>query len=393
MVFRKLLASLGLGGVEADTVLLPQPAAPGGALTGQVNLRVKSDTEISAITLILVANGPGGELELARHPVAGALTLAGGAHQAVPFSVPVPVHVPFTLLYGQPLPGFSIGVRTELAVASGSAKGDFDPVRVDATPAHQQIMDALGTIGARFARNEIRPGAQVGLPVPAAQAITFYAPVPEGQPVGPHIPQVTFIFAGTTAGMTVVAELAGAHPGSGDVHELSAADIERLGAEEGGWIGEVDRWLINALDKLGQPQAAAPGAFLQAPPAGGAPLGPGYGQGQSGAVPPGHGQPGRGPQPAYAYQGRGNQGYQYGGYRGRPSMAGGLMAGVAGGALGFLGGMMIADMLTPDMPMDAGAADAAAADTGDAGGDYGGDYGGGDFGGDIGGGFGGDFGF
>ena len=60
MVWRKLLAGLGFGGVEADTVLTPTPGTPGGSLTGQVNLRVKSDTDIASITLILVAGGPGG---------------------------------------------------------------------------------------------------------------------------------------------------------------------------------------------------------------------------------------------------------------------------------------------------------------------------------------------
>jgi hypothetical protein len=113
----------------------------------------------------------------------------------------------------------------------------------------------------------------------------------------------------------------------------------------------------------------------------------------------GYGQPG--PQQPYAYGGRGPA-YQYDGYRRGPSMAGTLMAGMAGGALGFLGTMMIADMLTPDMPMDTGAmADPGTTDTGadytagasydesanyDAGGyDSGADYGGGDYGGDFGG--------
>jgi sporulation-control protein len=339
MVFRKLLASLGLGGVEADTVLTPEPAVAGGALTGQVNLRVKSDTAITAITLILVVRGQSGDVELSRYPVAGSLNLAGGSTHSVPFSVPVPGYAPFTVLYGQPLPGFSIGVRTELTVASGSAKGDFDPVHIDASPVHRHIMDALGTIGARFVRHEVRPGATAGLPAPQAQVVTFSAPAPEGQPVGPYIPQVSFLLAGTGAGMTVVAEPT-ARPGSGDKYDLSHADIERLSTEEAGWINEVDRWLVQALDKLNQPATVTSGAFLQQQPGVQQPAGQ-----------PGYGQPGSG----YAYAERGNQGYQYGGYRGRPSMAGGLMAGVAGGALGFLGGMMIADMLTPDMPADVGA--------------------------------------
>jgi sporulation-control protein spo0M len=57
MVFKKLLAGLGFGGVEVDTVLSPQPGTPGGSLTGQVNLRAKGDTDITAINLLLVASG------------------------------------------------------------------------------------------------------------------------------------------------------------------------------------------------------------------------------------------------------------------------------------------------------------------------------------------------
>jgi sporulation-control protein len=380
MVWRKLLAGLGLGGVEADTVLTPTPGTPGGSLTGQVNLRVKSDTDIASITLILVAHGQAGEIELSRHRVAGTLSLEGGSSHSVPFSVAVPEHAPFTVLYGQSLPGFTAGVRTELTVSAGSARGDFDPVRIEASPTQQHIMDALGTIGAKFAGNAVRPGTMAGLPVPAAQAVTFYAPVPEGQQLGRHIPQVTFVFAGTESGFTVVAELA-SRPGSGERHELSRADIERLSTDEGAWVTEVDTWLVAVLKNVGQ---APPGSFLQ-------PAAPGYG-------------PPAGPQP-YAYGGRGGQDYRYDGYRRGPSMAGSVMAGMAGGALGFLGTMMIMDMLTPDIPADAGAADAAAdggaADAGGAG-DYsaadqgGGDYAAGDYGGDFGGGFGdfgGDFGF
>jgi sporulation-control protein len=290
----------------------------------------------------------------------------------VPFTIPVPDHSPFNVLYDQTLPGFTLGVRTELTVSSGSAKGDFDPVRIQASPVQQSIMDALGAIGAKFAGNAVRPGSVVGLPAPGAQAITFYAPVPEGQQLGPHIPQVTFVVAGTPTGVTVIAELA-ARPGTGKRHELTQADIDRLSAGEDAWVSEVDSWLLDALQDVGK---QAPGSFLQQPAA---------------PMAAGAGRPG---QQGYAYGGRGGPGYQYGGYQRRgPSMGGAMMAGVAGGALGFLGTMMIADMLTPDMPVDAGMEDMGAADAGgdygaDAGGDYGGDFGGDFGGGDWGGGFG-----
>ncbi|GIH06152.1 hypothetical protein Rhe02_42190 [Rhizocola hellebori] len=380
MVFKKLLASLGLGGVEADTVLSSQPAAAGGQLSGQVNLRAKSDTDITGITLILVAQGPMGELELDRFHVAGAVRIPSGATQSVPFGVRLPAHTPFTVLFGQNLPGMRLGVRTELAVASGKAKGDFDPLRVEAAAVHEQIIDTLGLIGCRFVRSEIRPGQHAGLNAPAAQAITFYAPIPEGQQPGPHIPLITFTLLGNNDGLTVLAELA-ARPGMADRHELSAADITRLTNTDGGWSGEVDRWLVNTLDKMAAGQAvpgAGSGAFMQ--PHAPAP--------QHGYRQPGHSVPG------YAYSGKSHGSYKYSGYHGRPSMAGTLAMGVGGAALGFLGGMMLGDMIgdafEPDMAGDAmdaaGIEDPGLADAGydDMGGydDFGGgDFGGGDFGG------------
>ncbi len=362
MVFKKILASLGLGGVEVDTVLPPHPATGGGHLTGQVNLRAKSDADIAAITLYLVASSQAGEVELGRFPVAGGIRVSAGSQQQIPFSVPLPEHTPFTVLFGQQLPGIRLGVRTEVAVASGSAKGDFDPLLVEAADVHQRIMDTLGLIGSKFVRNELRPGQLTGLPVPAAQAITFWAPLPEGQPPGPHVPQLTFTVTGGDAGVTVLAELAG-RPGTPDRYTLSAEDIRRLSDTEGGWSGEVDRWVINALERLGQAPAAGvgSGAFLQAH----APAQPHYG---------------RGHQQGYGGYGGQQGGYQYSGYRGRPSMAGAVAMGVGGAALGFLGGMMIGDMIgdafEPDVAeaaSGAGFEDPGMADAGFE--DFGGDFG------------------
>lgn len=361
MVFKKLLAGLGWGGVEVDTVLSPHPVRPGGVLSGEVNLRAKSDAEITAVDLILVASGSSGETELARFPVCSGLRLAGGSRQAIPFSVPVPEHTPFTVLYGRPLPGLALGVRTQVTVASGTAKSDFDPVAVEASTVQQHVVDALGTIGCRFVRSEVRPGHFVGLPLAAVHAITFYAPLPDGQAPGPHVPQIVFTVAPGQDGLTAVVELAG-RPGQPDVHQLASADIDRLSATDDGWVTEVDRWLVQSLERLSA--APAPGAFIQPPAAGqpahapptGAYSHPNFGQ-------PAHGQPGYGPpghaRPGYAYGGHGG-GYKYGGYQRRPGMGvgGAVAAGVGGAALGFLGGMMISDMIGDAMAPDEAAAGA-----------------------------------
>lgn len=369
MVFKKLLAGLGFGGVEVDTVLTSPSTRPGEPLTGQVNLRAKGDAEITSIQLLIMAGHgvPGqGEVELARYTVAGGLRLAGGSTQSIPFTVDTPWAAPVTVLSGQRLPGISVGVRTEVAVSSGSAKTDVDPAGVEPTAIHQQVLDALGMIGCRFVRNELRPGAAAGLPAAAVQAITFYAPAPGGQ-VGPHIPQLVFAFAANTGGLTVIAELAG-RPGSGERHHVTTADAQQLSGQESGWVDEVDRWVCNVLEKLSQaPAGAGSGAFLQPPqqthPAHPA---PGYGHGQ---------------QPyAYAGHGHGHGSYKYSGHR-SSGMGGAIAAGVGGAALGFLGGMVIADMMAPDAAGDVdtgGAEDQGVADAGydDGGGfdDFGGEF-------------------
>ncbi len=380
MVFKKLLSSLGFGGVEVDTVLASgsagQPGAPGSTLSGQVHLRAKGDVDISSIQLLLVATGAMGEVELGRFTVAGGLRLGSGAVQAIPFSIALPAHTPFTVLYGQNLPGASVGVRTEVAVAGGSGKTDFDPFRVAATDVHQHIIDALGTIGCRFVRHELRP---------AGQAITFYAPVPTGQQVGPHIPQLTFVFAADPQGMNVAAELA-ARPGAGDLHRITPELAEQLTAQPNGWVEHVDKWVTDILAKMATAPGAGASSFMQPTP----------------APAPGHAAaPGRQP---YQYAGAAPA-YQYGGYRGGGFGMGSMVAGGLGGAaLGFLGGMMIADMMQPDINVhetvnnyetnaDGSADGADNADYSDSsyqdasydsyGGDYGGydDFGGGDFGG------------
>jgi sporulation-control protein len=170
--------------------------------------------------------------------------------------------------------------------------------------------------------------------------------------------------------MTVITELA-ARPGTGDRQHLSTTDIDGLTSREGGWIAEVDRWIVNALDKLasGAPTARGSGAFLQPHQQGyGQPQHQqGYGQPQHqpyGAPGYGHGRPG---QHGYAYSGHGGHhgDYKYSGYHGKPGMGmgGAIAAGVGGAALGFLGGMMISDMIgdamAPDLADAAGAAEAA----------------------------------
>lgn len=341
MSLRRILSSLGFGGVDVDTVLSTPSGRPGGAFSGQVRLHAKGDVEITSVQLLLVANSGGVETELARYPVADRLPLRGGTGHAVGFHLLMPYAAPITMIYGHPMPGVTVGVRTQVSVSAGSAKTDFDPIGVEPAEIHQHVLDALGTIGCRFARSELRPGS------PVTQAITFYAPVPQGQPVGPHIPQLVFTFAADPQGATVVAELAG-RPGPGDVHRVTEEQARAMAAEPARWIELVDGWVRAALDRLSQAPQGDPGAFMRPP--------------VHAPVPAGR------PRQPYAYPGRDSGGYRYGGYRGGTGAM--IGAGLGGAALGFLGGMVVGDMIhdamTPDVAPDTSAADGQDASTGAA---------------------------
>lgn len=74
---------------------------------------------------------------------------------------------------GSGCPGTAVGVCTHVAVESSSAKTDFDPAGIEPTAYHQQVLDALGMIGCRFVRNELRPGTAAGLLAPVVQSGAF----------------------------------------------------------------------------------------------------------------------------------------------------------------------------------------------------------------------------
>ena len=363
MVFKKLLGSLGIGGPTVDTVLSTPTATPGGPLQGHIHLKGGgSDTDIEGITLILTARSGGAAFEVGRIHAVGRFTLPAGTVQAIPLQTQTPWETPITTVYGQPLPGTTIGVHTQVDVRSGSGKTDLDPLTVAPLPVHNHLLDALGNLGCRFVRADLRPGQQVGLPAPVVQRITFYAPA-DSRPAGAQLPQISLNFVANAHALDIAIEAGWGSPPTH--HTLAHTDAS------GDITDIIGTWVREALARIPQ-QAATQGAFMQ-------PAQPGYRPGQ---------------QPGYAGQGQGYAG-QGGGYRRGPGMGGMIGAGVGGAALGFLGGMVVGDMISDAMAPDVNVtenyydsgADSGTADTGYTDTDYGGgDYGGGDFGGDFGGG-------
>ncbi|MDI5979869.1 sporulation protein [Amycolatopsis magusensis] len=131
----------------------------------------EADADIEHIALSLVAGGGTGGAaagEFHRVVVSGPARLAAKEQRTIPFSFPLPWEMPITEVGGQALPGLSIGVRTELAIAKAVDKGDLDPVAIEPAPAQDAVLDTFGHLGFLFKSVELtlladRDGLQVVL--------------------------------------------------------------------------------------------------------------------------------------------------------------------------------------------------------------------------------------
>ncbi len=222
MVFKKLLAALGVGGPSVDTVLTNPATRPGLSLEGQVLIRGGDhpvDIEHVALGLVTQMEVEGGDTEFQaatefhRVVVSEGFHLAAGQELSIPFSFPVPWETPITTVFGQHLHGMVMGLRTELAVARAVDKGDLDPVQVHPLPAQEAVLDAFGRLGFQFKGADLEHGHIRGLPqtLPFYQEIEFYA-----APAYAHAcREVEVTFVTTPQAVDVVLEIDG---GSHDIY-------------------------------------------------------------------------------------------------------------------------------------------------------------------------------
>ncbi|WP_236239304.1 sporulation protein [Streptomyces sp. CC228A] len=187
MGFKKLLASLGAGGGNVETVLTEPNVVPGGVVQGEVRIEGGSvDQEIQHLSMGLQARVEveGGDQEVKRDieftkvQLGGAFTLRAEAVHVLPFSLEIPWETPVTSIAGQQLRGMEIGVTTELAIARAVDSTDLDPVHVHPLPAQQAILDAFIQLGFRFKNADMEQGHIRGTrqKLPFYQEIEFLAP-------------------------------------------------------------------------------------------------------------------------------------------------------------------------------------------------------------------------
>ena len=319
MVLKKMLSAFGVGGPTVDTVLDNPHCRPGETLHGQVHVTGgKTPAEIEYISLGLVARVETEQhdaehdsaVEFHRLVVADGFTLAVGERRSIPFQFPVPLETPVTAMYGQPLHGMTMGVRTELSIARAVDKTDLDPVAVHPLPAQELILAAFGQLGFQFKGADLERGHLHGVhqQLPFYQEIEFYPP-----PHAHGINEIEVTFVAAAHGMDVILEVdkrSGMFTSGHDAYGHLRVDYAT--AEQTDWAGQIDGWLRGALANL----------------------------------PAGYGAPGHGVVRHGGFGG--HQGYQHGysapkpGGHGRGMGAGGV---VAGAAAGMVGGMVAGHLL------------------------------------------------
>jgi sporulation-control protein len=333
VVFKKMMRAFGADGPSVDTVLANPNTRPGLTLGGQVQVASGDhDVTIEHIALSLVTRVESGHTdepaEFFRVPISGPFGLPRGERRDIPFSFPVPWETPVTDVYGQRLPGMTMGLRTEVGVARTVDRGDLDEVAIHPLPAQERILDAFAALGFRFARADLEHGAIYGLcqELPFYQEIEFYPP--------PHMlgafNEVELTFIADPAGVEVILEfdkrggfLTPGHDAYGRFR------VPHNEADTADWRSVVDEWLHEAAGHYqglraehgypapdawaGQGSFPGPGAGV---PNDGVPGGYGYGPSQGYGS--GHGYP-----PHYGYHAgdgyRSGEGYRSGdGYRSGP---------------------------------------------------------------------------
>ncbi|MCX2971274.1 MULTISPECIES: sporulation protein [Streptomyces] len=256
MAFKKLFASVGIGGASVETLLSEPNVLPGGVVHGEVRIQGGSvEQEIQGLSVGLQGKVEVEsedremlrDVEFHRQQLGGAFTLQAGTTHVVPFALEIPWETPVTTFLGHQLTGMHVGVSTELAIARAVDSSDLDPVNVHPLPAQQAILDAFGALGFRFKSADLEQGVIRGTRqrLPFYQEIEFFAP-----PQYRGLSQVELSFVADSRTMDVVLEMdkkGGLFTGGGDSYRCFQVDLE--GFDQTDWSGYLNQWLAEVGGK------------------------------------------------------------------------------------------------------------------------------------------------
>ncbi|HEY1014488.1 MAG TPA: sporulation protein [Herpetosiphonaceae bacterium] len=158
-MFKKMLASFGVGSASVETQLAASTAMPGTAIQGTVFLR-GGDVEQQIDSLDIVLNTTyvresddshwTETCSLIRQPITSRFDLQPKAQHTIPFSLPIPWETPLTIGHQ------AVTVYTDLNIAGGIDSTDSDYLQITPLPIVQRTLDAVATLGFRPYKTECK---------------------------------------------------------------------------------------------------------------------------------------------------------------------------------------------------------------------------------------------
>ncbi|GAA2435565.1 hypothetical protein GCM10010191_57790 [Actinomadura vinacea] len=320
MAYGQMAGGHGGPGPSVDTILSEPNCRPGGVVAGKVHLvGGQRPSEIRHVTIALMPrmqNGYGGESagpEVYRGALTRAFRLEPGQQRDLAFSIPLPYELPFTTVLGRELPGFTIGLCTEVDVQGEPDPGDVDPISVEPLKSQQWVLAAIAQLGFKIQNVAFEQSKLRGVP----QQLPFYQEIQLAPPprFAGRIGEVGLSFIASPRHMAFVLEADRRAGGTPD-ERFGRFQVEHQAAAETDWNAKISQWLEEAASRprpqlsLPSPPPPAHGGGYHTPSTG-APLPPPGGGPSTFPPPPAHhGTPGHGtPAPAAAsYGGPGQYG-------------------------------------------------------------------------------------
>ncbi|MCU0490417.1 MAG: sporulation protein [Chloroflexaceae bacterium] len=175
-MFKKLLASIGIGNAHVDTRLADDTLSPGEMVAGEVHMRGgEVAQEIDSIYIYLatkyrVESGDttvSREHILVQHPLSERFTLGVGETRTVSFSFGVPYTTPLTMGTQR------VYVRTGLAISSAIDPGDTDQIQVGPHPLQERVLQAVQNLGFQLYSANAEYSPKLGRGQPFVQEFEF----------------------------------------------------------------------------------------------------------------------------------------------------------------------------------------------------------------------------
>jgi len=183
MVFKRFLASVGVGGATVDTVLSRSVLRPGEILQGTIKLSGGSiDQTIDQILLVLESvaereyqdSSHHETVRISQHVLLGRYIIPAGAELDVPFEMRLPFETPITRAFGYDL-RIPLYLKTEVEVLGAVNPSDRDRVEIEPNQAQARILQAMQNLSLQLYKADLEIGNVRGARLPFFQELEFRA--------------------------------------------------------------------------------------------------------------------------------------------------------------------------------------------------------------------------